>query len=96
MNPGQQALDGLNLCSCGLGTEMEIVKEILQHAANQQSFHQLLNQPYGRWVDFALKVLDGAELIEHGTGISCVSLTDKGTAALEFLVANGTDQGEWV
>lgn len=106
LNIVQLQLSKLDLCGCGSGSEFEIVVLLLDRAKRNQdqpkfefdeslSFYAPCEDASGRWMEFGAKVLDGAGMLEHGTGIGCAWLTDEGNLFLQFLQEYGTDTNKW-
>lgn len=93
------------LCGCGSGTSWELVLEMLKRIdslrslpdaeAAELSMYKPARDASARWVEFAAHVLDGWELVEHGSAIGWPWLTPKGTVVKEFLEEHGTDDSEW-
>lgn len=79
------------MCGCGTDAHWECVLELLGEAEkhSDRGFYR------DKWYEFGAKVLDGWELVEHGTGIGWAWLTDDGKLVLEFLQDFGTEDHSW-
>lgn len=85
----------LNICGCGTGETWEIIKLLLQRAQKSQSFYDKAEDASSKWVEFAAKVLDAWDLLDHGTGIGGAWLTEEGKLMLKFLNDFGCDDDKW-
>lgn len=101
----------LELCYCGRPEEtFQLVKELLERAeqlwpenleesaistTKTKCFYDDHKDASKRWVEFGAKVLDMANLLEHGGGIGHAWLTPKGVRVLQFLRQYGTDHNDW-
>lgn len=78
-------IDSLSICGCGTSTHWECILELLtegeKHLADgpSESFYR------DKWFEFGAKVLDAADLLEHGSAIGYAWLTEDGIVLLEFL-----------
>jgi hypothetical protein len=84
-------LDKMQLCGCGNNTQWECLLELLEEAET----HTASGFYRDKWFEFAAKVLDSWNLIEHGTSIGFAWPTADGKLLLEFLRDFGTDDAEF-
>ena|ERR1700760_4421404 len=76
-----------SVCGCGNSTEFECILELLKEAENhtENGFYR------DKWFEFAAKVLDSWDILEHGSSIGFAWLTEDGKLLLEFLNDFGTE-----
>jgi len=86
----------IDLCNCGQSNSWEIVKFLLELSKDRvNGFYAAAECVSQEWIEFGAKVLDSWNLLEHGVGIGCASLTESGELLLRFLNEFGTDDDNW-
>lgn len=78
------------LCGCGSGKDFKLIEEVFRFCAMDCEDPQRKEKyPKGCYEDvaweLAAKVLDNADLVEHGSGIGWPWLTASGKKALDIL-----------
>lgn len=88
----QEIIDHVRLCRCATASHWECMLELLAEAENHTE-----KEGFSRdsWFEFGAKVLDGWNLLEHGSSISYAWLTEDGELLLHFLKLHGTEDDEW-
>ena len=89
-------LDKVKLCGCGT-SNWPFILYLLEKAEDHDtkgSFYDAADSPQ-RWLEFAAKVLNEWDLIEHGTGIGYAWLTPEGVSLLAWLRKWGVDEDAW-
>lgn len=80
-------IERIGICGCGTDAHWVCILELLKESEN----HTVEGFYRDRWYEFGAKVLDGWDLLNHGTGIGRAWLTDDGKLLLEFLRDFGTE-----
>lgn len=82
--------DDLKSCGCGIfESRMELLRQALRDCPLfEDSRYEKYQDPMAEWF---LCLLDGAELIDHGTSISGSWITEKGSRLLAVL----EDEASW-
>jgi hypothetical protein len=83
----REIIERIDMCPCGTDAHWKVILEVLTEGENhtQNGFYR------NEWFEFAAKVLDSWNLLEHGTGIGFAWLTEEGKLLLEFLRDFGTE-----
>lgn len=94
----RHAFSDLGLCGCGSDDKHAILLAMLERAEAKGSFYEPLGDLLNaRAVEFIADVMSSSrwDLLEHGTGIGCAWLTEKGELLLRFMRKFGTDSDAW-
>jgi hypothetical protein len=101
MRAMQNIIDDLKFCGCGTDSWVDIMKLLLERARAKQRIDEPVDASSAvgaaseYWVEFALKMIDRANLMEHGSNINYSWVTGEGDLFLEFVENWGTDTDDW-